>query len=58
MSGLNYTLQILHASDFEAGQLAASGTVRNFAAVVDRLEDTQTNSITVLSGDNFIPGPF
>ena len=58
MSGSNYTLQILHASDFEAGQLAASGTARNFAAVVDRLEDTQTSSITVLSGDNFIPGPF
>jgi len=52
-----FTLQILHASDWEA---AAEATTRapNFAAIVDALEETYANSITLLSGDNFIPSPF
>lgn len=58
MAGTPYTLQILHGSDFEAGLLAASGTAKNFAAIVDSLEDTHANSITLASGDLFIPGPF
>jgi len=53
----NYTLQILHASDFEAGLAAATNAPR-FAAIVDHLEDQVANSITLSSGDNFIPGPF
>jgi 2',3'-cyclic-nucleotide 2'-phosphodiesterase (5'-nucleotidase family) len=53
----NFTLQILHASDFEAG-LLATGRAAQFAAIVDRLEDQFVNSITLSSGDNFIPGPF
>ena len=52
-----YTLQILHASDFEAG-LNAVGRVGNFAAIVDYLEETHTNSITLSSGDNYLPSPF
>uniref|UniRef100_E6VL91 5'-Nucleotidase domain protein n=1 Tax=Rhodopseudomonas palustris (strain DX-1) TaxID=652103 RepID=E6VL91_RHOPX len=52
-----YTLQILHASDFEAG-LNAVGRAGNFAAIVDYLEETYANSITLSSGDNFIPSPF
>ncbi|MGP9814671.1 ExeM/NucH family extracellular endonuclease, partial [Rhodopseudomonas sp. NSM] len=52
-----YTLQILHASDFEAG-LNAVDRAGNFAAIVDYLEDTYANSITLSSGDNFIPSPF
>ena len=52
-----FTLQILHASDFEAG-LAAIDDAPRFAAIVDRLEDLQTNSITLASGDNYIPSPF
>ncbi|PWC29423.1 choice-of-anchor I family protein [Teichococcus aestuarii] len=52
-----YTLQILHASDFEAG-LAAVDRASRFAAIVDRLEDSVANSITLSSGDNFLPGPF
>ncbi|WP_176849773.1 bifunctional metallophosphatase/5'-nucleotidase [Belnapia rosea] len=55
--GANYTLQILHASDFEAG-LAAPDRAPQFAAIVDRLEDASPNSITLSSGDNFIPSPF
>jgi 2',3'-cyclic-nucleotide 2'-phosphodiesterase (5'-nucleotidase family) len=53
----NYTLQILHGSDFEAG-LLATGRADRFAAIVDRLEDSVANSITLSGGDNFIPGPF
>lgn len=52
-----YTLQILHASDFEAG-VEAVERAKNFAAIVDALEDTEANSITLSSGDTFIPGPF
>lgn len=52
-----YTLQILHASDFEAG-LNAVDRAGNFAAIVDYLEETYDNSITLSSGDNFIPSPF
>ncbi|PZA12866.1 fused nuclease/metallophosphatase/5'-nucleotidase/calcium-binding protein, partial [Rhodopseudomonas palustris] len=52
-----YTLQILHASDFEAG-LNAVDRAGNFAAIVDYLEETYANSITLSSGDNFIPSPF
>jgi 2',3'-cyclic-nucleotide 2'-phosphodiesterase (5'-nucleotidase family) len=52
-----YQLQILHGSDFEAGLLAPQRADR-FAAIVDRLEDTVANSITLSGGDNFIPSPF
>ena len=52
-----FKLQILHASDFEAG-LAAIDDAPRFAAIVDRLEDLETNSITLASGDNYIPSPF
>ena len=52
-----FTLQILHASDFEAG-VEAVERAPNFAAIVDALEEEVENSITLSSGDNFIPGPF
>lgn len=52
-----FTLQILHASDFEAG-IAAVDRAKNFAAIVDKLEDEVANSITLSAGDNFLPGPF
>ncbi len=54
-----FTLQILHASDFEGG-VDAVRRAPNFAAIVDFLEDQSPsgNSITLSSGDNFIPGPF
>ncbi|MFC0388418.1 choice-of-anchor I family protein [Muricoccus vinaceus] len=53
----SFTLQILHASDFEAG-LAATTRASRFAAIVDKLEDSVANSITLSSGDNYIPSPF
>ena len=52
-----YTLQILHASDWEGG-IETIERAPNFAAIVDKLEDQYVNSITLSSGDNFIPGPF
>lgn len=52
-----YTLQILHASDLEGG-VNAIDRARYFAAIVDTLEDTYANSITLSAGDNYIPGPF
>jgi 2',3'-cyclic-nucleotide 2'-phosphodiesterase (5'-nucleotidase family)/DNA-binding beta-propeller fold protein YncE len=52
-----FTLQILHASDLEAG-LAAPSRMGNFAAIVDRLEDAYANTLTLIVGDAWIPGPF
>ena len=57
MKTTSYTLQILHASDFEAG-LAAPDRAPQFAAIVDKLEEAEPNNITLSSGDNFIPSPF
>ena len=54
---MSYTLQILHASDMEGG-VEAVQRAPNFAAIVDVLEDLVPNSITIASGDTFIPGPF
>ncbi|MBK9147270.1 MAG: choice-of-anchor I family protein [Flavobacteriales bacterium] len=52
-----FTLQILHASDFE-GAVPATEDAPRFAAIVDSLEHTYLNSVTLSSGDNFLPGPF
>lgn len=52
-----FTLQILHASDLEAGVGAVDGAP-NFAAIIDKLEDSEANSVTISSGDNWIPSPF
>ena len=54
---MTYTLQILHASDWEAGLLATQRAA-NFAAIVDKLEDATPNSITLSTGDGWIPSPF
>jgi 2',3'-cyclic-nucleotide 2'-phosphodiesterase / 3'-nucleotidase / 5'-nucleotidase len=53
----NYKLQILHSSDQEAG-LLATGRIGNYAAIFDKLEDEFVNSITLSTGDAWIPGPF
>jgi len=52
-----FQLQILHASDFE-GAVPATQDAPRFAAILDSLEHTYTNSLTLSSGDNFLPGPF
>lgn len=56
-SPMTYTLQILHASDWEAGLLATERAA-NFAAIIDKLEDATPNSITLSTGDGWIPSPF
>lgn len=56
--GAALTLQILHASDFEAG-IAALDDAPRFSSVVSALKaDFPTNTIVVASGDTYIPGPF
>ncbi len=51
-----YTLQLLHTSDISGGTTNLSNGV-NFAALVDRFEDQYSNSITLATGDNYLPGP-
>lgn len=53
-----FTLQILHASDFEAG-IAALDDAPRFSAVVEGLKAAYpTNTVVLSSGDNYIVGPF
>jgi 2',3'-cyclic-nucleotide 2'-phosphodiesterase (5'-nucleotidase family) len=52
-----FQLQILHASDFEAGIPALTDAV-NFSTVINALRDDYTNTLILSSGDNYIPGPF
>lgn len=52
-----FQLQILHASDFEAGLPALTDAV-NFSTVVNALRDDYANTVILSSGDNYIPGPF
>ncbi len=53
-----FQLQILHASDFEAG-IAALDDAPRFSSVLAGLKSAfPTNTLVVASGDNYIPGPF
>ncbi|MBF2065965.1 MAG: 5'-nucleotidase C-terminal domain-containing protein [Calothrix sp. C42_A2020_038] len=52
-----FQLQILHASDFEAGIPALNDAV-NFSTVINALKDDFANTLILSSGDNYIPGPF
>ena len=53
-----FTLQILHASDFEAGIPALDDAPR-FSSVVEGLKAAYpTNTVVLSSGDNYIVGPF
>ncbi len=51
------TLQILHASDQEAG-IANFEDIINLSRVVNALKDDFPNTLILSSGDNYIPGPF
>lgn len=65
------TLQLLHASDFEAGIPALEDSIR-FSALVNFFkapatattgvfatsQEAVTNTLVLSSGDNYIPGPF
>lgn len=52
-----FTLQLLHASDFEAG-LAALEDAPRFSAVLNALKEDYPNTLVLSSGDNYIPSPF
>lgn len=56
---VDYTLQVLHASDLEGG-VEAIGRAPNFAALVEHFENNTSadGSILLSAGDNTIPGPF
>ena len=54
---VDYTLQLLHLADAEAGLLASS-TAPNLAALVDGFDGQFANTLILAGGDNFIPGPF
>lgn len=53
----NFTLQLLHAGDQEAG-IEAVENAPNFSAVLNALEDDYDNTVILSSGDAYIPGPF
>jgi 2',3'-cyclic-nucleotide 2'-phosphodiesterase (5'-nucleotidase family) len=56
----NFTLQVLHGSDFEGGIPAVTDAI-GFSAVVNKLKDDpkyKTNTLILSSGDNYIPGAF
>ena len=53
----NYTLQLLHLSDGEAGLLAPQ-TAPNLAALVDAFDDDFANTLILAGGDDFLAGPF
>lgn len=54
---VDYTLQLLHLSDGEAGLLAPT-TAPNLAALVDAFDGAYANTLILSGGDNFLPGPF
>ncbi|MGF1590349.1 MAG: choice-of-anchor I family protein [Pleurocapsa sp.] len=54
----SFKLQLLHATDLEAGVEATEDAPR-FSAVVNGLEAENIDSTLIISsGDNYIPGPF
>lgn len=53
----DFQMQILHSSDMESS-VAATTDAYKFAAIVDKLEDSHVNNLTLSSGDNTLPGPF
>ncbi|MCH4904384.1 hypothetical protein GSN00_08305, partial [Cylindrospermopsis raciborskii CHAB3438] len=57
-STTNFTLQVLHGSDFEGGIPAVTDAI-GFSAVVNKLKNDpkyKTNTLILSSGDNYIPG--
>ncbi|MBF2057433.1 MAG: choice-of-anchor I family protein [Cyanobacterium sp. T60_A2020_053] len=53
-----FTLQLLHASDQEAGISALQQDAIGFSAVMNALEGRYENTLKLTSGDLFIAGPF
>jgi len=53
----DFTLQLLHASDQEAG-VAALDDAPRFSAVLNALKDDFANTVILSSGDAYLPSPF
>jgi 2',3'-cyclic-nucleotide 2'-phosphodiesterase (5'-nucleotidase family) len=53
----HFQMQILHSSDMESS-VPAVIDAPNYAAIMDKLEDTHVNTLKLSSGDNTLPGPF
>lgn len=53
----NFTLQLLHIADGEAGLLAGD-TAPIMGALIDAFDDDYANTLILSGGDNWIPGPF
>lgn len=56
-SPTGFVLQILHASDFEANARSPQD-IRGFSRVLNQLRPAVPNTLTLSSGDNYIPGAF
>ena len=54
---VNFTLQILHASDLEGG-VDAIDSAPNFATIIDEFDQEFANTVILSAGDNFLSGPF
>ncbi|MDX2255585.1 MAG: choice-of-anchor I family protein [Pseudanabaenaceae cyanobacterium bins.39] len=60
----NFSMQILHGSDFEAGVsdinniLGFSAIINRFKAATDLPTNVAANTLILSSGDNYIPGAF
>lgn len=53
-----FTMQLLHFSDMDGSDTTALGSVANFSGLVQKFRNEfPNNTLTVSSGDNFIPGP-
>jgi len=52
-----FSLQLLHSSDLEGG-VDAIARAPLFASVMEKLQQEHQNTITISSGDNYIPSPF
>jgi len=57
----NQKIQLIHAADFEAST-SATESAPNFAAIVQAFDkyaaDNNITNLMLLSGDNYLPGPF
>jgi 5'-nucleotidase / UDP-sugar diphosphatase len=53
-----YTLQLLHLSDMDGSDATALNSVANMSGLIARYRaEYPANTLTVSSGDNYIPGP-
>lgn len=52
-----YTLQVLHNADMDGNGSAALANVEAFSGLLGQFQGEFANTVTLSSGDNYIPGP-